>query len=194
LSPPLCFVSALFFLCFGALFDWDLPMGRAFLSRNNEGAPGTGELLARQARYTLVLDMITRTGTGLWPRYGTAPGYEQPGIGADGFQEIFTASMMASLEWGLYDYARGVLDNWLTYFIKDRGFVLYRGLEMAQHGRMLTNIAQYHPRHMIMLVSIYVTDSTESFRGAETTVVMVTQGVHVPGTGITSTRVMALCC
>ena len=67
---------------------------------------------------------------------------EQPGIGADGFQEIFTATMMASLEWGCYDYARGVLDNWLTYFIKDKGFVLYRGLEMAQHGRMLTNIAQ----------------------------------------------------
>ena len=38
----------------------------------------------------------------------------------------------------------GVLDNWLTYFIKDDGFVLYRGLEMAQHGRMLTNIAQYY--------------------------------------------------
>lgn len=52
--------------------------------------------------------------------------------------------MMASLEWGLFDYARGVLDNWLTYFIKDRGFVLYRGLEMSQHGRMLTNIAQYY--------------------------------------------------
>lgn len=50
--------------------------------------------------------------------------------------------MMASLEWGCFDYARGVLDNWLTYFIKDKGFVLYRGLEMAQHGRMLTNIAQ----------------------------------------------------
>ena len=46
------------------------------------------------------------------------------------------------LEWGLYDYAKGVLDNWLTYFIKDDGFVLYRGLEMAEHGRMLTNIAQ----------------------------------------------------
>ena len=71
---------------------------------------------------------------------------EQPGIGADGFQEIFTATMMASLEWGCYDYARGVLDNWLTYFIKDKGFVLYRGLEMAQHGRMLTNIAQCTPR------------------------------------------------
>ena len=51
---------------------------------------------------------------------------------------------MGALEWGLYGYAKGVLDNWLTYFIKDDGFVLYRGLEMAEHGRMLSNIAQYY--------------------------------------------------
>ena len=43
-----------------------------------------GALLATQASYALVLDMITRTGHEMWPRYGTAPGYEQPGIGADG--------------------------------------------------------------------------------------------------------------
>ena len=41
-------------------------------------------------------------------------------------------------------YAKGVLNNWLTYFIKSKGFVLYRGLEMAQSARMLTNIAQYY--------------------------------------------------
>ena len=67
--------------------------------------------------------------------------------------------MMASLEWGLFEYARSVLDNWLRYFVEvlppvcmmltwgseqERGFVLYRGLEMAQQGRMLTNIAQYY--------------------------------------------------
>ena len=103
-----------------------------------------GVLLAAQASHALVLDMITRTGHNMWPRYGTAPGYEQPGIGADGFQEIFTATMMASLEWGMFGYAKGVLDNWLTFFLKDNGFVLYRGLEMAQHGRMLTNMAQYY--------------------------------------------------
>ena len=51
---------------------------------------------------------------------------------------------MGALEWGLFGYAKGVLDNWLTYFIKDDGFVLYRGLEMAEHGRMLSNIAQYY--------------------------------------------------
>jgi hypothetical protein len=57
--------------------------------------------------------MITRSNT-VWPRYGTLPGYDQGGVGADGFQEIFTATMMASLEWGLFEYAREVLDNFLT--------------------------------------------------------------------------------
>ena len=35
-----------------------------------------GAHLAAQARYALVLDMITRTGEEFWPRYGTAPGCE----------------------------------------------------------------------------------------------------------------------
>ena len=95
-----------------------------------------GSLLQRQAQHGILLDMITRHGV-YWPRYGTNPGYDQPGIGADGFQEIFTASMTAALEWGAFPYAQGVLDNWLRYFIEDRGFVLYRGLEMAQQGRTL---------------------------------------------------------
>ena len=44
----------------------------------------------------------------VWPRYGTMPGYDQPD---DGQEEIFTGSMMAALEWGLFKYAREVLDN-----------------------------------------------------------------------------------
>ncbi len=42
----------------------------------------------------------------------------------------------------MHPYARSVLDNWLKFFIGKRGFVRYRGLEMAQSCRMLTNIAQ----------------------------------------------------
>ena len=116
--------------------------GRMMLSLpNTSGTDGT--LLALQASHGLVLDMITRSDT-VWPRYGTAPGYDQAGIGADGFQEIFTASMMASLEWGAFSYAKAILDNQLTYFVSGRGFVRYRGLEMAQTCRMLTSIAQYY--------------------------------------------------
>eukprot|EP00440_Ansanella_granifera_P019137 gb/GFBE01020791.1/.p1 GENE.gb/GFBE01020791.1/~~gb/GFBE01020791.1/.p1 ORF type:complete len:845 (+),score=132.62 gb/GFBE01020791.1/:1-2535(+) len=101
-----------------------------------------GGLLTLQAEHSLVLDMITRS-VGIWPRYGILPGYDQASIGSDGFQEILTASTMASLEWGLFGYAHDVLDNYWTYFVRGQGQVLYRGPELAQHGRMLTNMAQY---------------------------------------------------
>lgn len=102
-----------------------------------------GVALLDQAKHSLVLDMITRTRT--WsPRYGVAPGYGLQLGANDGFQEIFTASMTAAVEWGLDDYAHGVLDNYLTHFMRRRGRLLvYRGLEMAQQGRMLTVIAKY---------------------------------------------------
>jgi hypothetical protein len=100
-----------------------------------------GTLLQLQAQHSLLVDMTTRSG-GVWPRYGTYPGYDQPD---DGQEEILTASMMAALEWGLFQYAHDVLDNYLTYFVRDeRGSILYRGLEMAQQGRILTVIAQYY--------------------------------------------------
>ena len=47
-------------------------------------ADTNGSLLATQASHALVLDMITRTGEEAWPRYGTNPGYNQQGIGANG--------------------------------------------------------------------------------------------------------------
>ena len=135
---------------YGALLDnhffWEqtwVDEGRMSLGLPARPQDTDGTLLNDQAVHSLVLDMITR-GTNVWPRYGTAPGYDQAGVGADGFQEILTATMAGALEWGLFGYARDVLDNWLTYFVQDRGFVLYRGLEMAEQGRMLTNIAQYY--------------------------------------------------
>ena len=45
---------------------------------------------------------------------------------------------MAALELGCFDYAHGVLDNYLTYFVRPGGRVLYRGLEMPQLARLLT--------------------------------------------------------
>ena len=68
---------------------------------------------------------------------------EQPGIGSNGFPEIFTASMLTALEWGMELYSKELLDNWLTYFIRDHGFIQYRGLEMSEHARMLTLAAQH---------------------------------------------------
>jgi len=41
-----------------------------------------GGLLVKQAVHSILVDMTTRTG-GIWPRYGTMPGYDQGGIGPD---------------------------------------------------------------------------------------------------------------
>ena len=82
-----------------------------------------GRLLTDHALHAIVLDMITRTQT-VWPRYGTSPGYEQAGPGGHGFQEICTSSLATALEWGMFEYAEGVLENYLEYFVRSRGRVL----------------------------------------------------------------------
>ena len=136
---------------FGALLDSHLPRiavaipGRMRVvlptpAPSPAGAGTTdGGMLLRQAEHALLLDMTTRSG-GVWPRYGVLGGYDQPD---DGQEEIFTASAAAALEWGLFAQARAVLDNYLQYFVRADGSILYRGMEMAQQGRILTVAAQY---------------------------------------------------
>jgi hypothetical protein len=104
-----------------------------------------GSMLFDQLRMGLVRDMITRNQR-VWPRYGVG-GVDGGGYGGfsnNGFQEIFTSSMMASLTNGLYDYSRDVLLNYLQFYSRRSGGVQYRGLEMAQSARMLTVIAAYY--------------------------------------------------
>ena len=104
-----------------------------------------GAMLVEQMKHSFVRDMITRN-QGVWPRYGPSAGNGRGygGFANNGFQDIFTASMMASLEFGQFSYSRDVLHNYLRYYCLPSGGVMYRGLEMAQSARMLTNIAQYY--------------------------------------------------
>lgn len=101
-----------------------------------------GTRLANQALHALALDKITRNR--VWsPRYGVAPGYGLPLGCNNGFPEVFTASMTAALEYGDIEYAAGVFDNYFTNYLRRGGRLLaYRGLEMAQHGRILTVAAK----------------------------------------------------
>eukprot|EP00966_Prymnesium_polylepis_P028565 661461-Prymnesium_polylepis.1 len=88
--------------------------------------------------------MITRTDVE-WPRYGVCGGQGGCAYGDpknNGFQEIFTASLAASLELGAFPYAKLVLHNFLEHYLRGRtGLVFYRGLELAQSARALTLIA-----------------------------------------------------
>ena len=55
----------------------------------------------------------TYYGHTYYGRYGVLPGY---GIAfQSGFQDTFTATATAALEYGAFPYARGVIDNWLRY-------------------------------------------------------------------------------
>ena len=72
-----------------------------------------------------------------------------PGYGIafqSGFQDTFTATATAALEVGAFPYARGVIDNWLRYYVRENGMVSYRAEELPQSGRMLTILALYYRR------------------------------------------------
>eukprot|EP00911_Craspedida_sp_UC1_P000935 UC1_evm4s707 len=103
--------------------------------------PGcNGTWLAQQAVGGLVRNMISRDNT--WhPRYGVLPGY---GVSLqDGFEDVETNTAYAALEIGAIPYAKGVIDNWLTYYIRDNGMTTYRAEELAQAGRTLSIFAHY---------------------------------------------------
>jgi hypothetical protein len=60
----------------------------------------------------------------------------------DGFQDVLVADLAVYLEWGLLATAKGVLHNYLSYYLRRHAKIAYRGPEIAQYGRMLTLVAQ----------------------------------------------------
>ena len=112
----------------------------------NEGAmdltlPSHGIDVGSFAKHSITRMMITRRDM-YHPRYGAPPLYYASCC--DGFQDVFVADFATYLEWGFFDTARGVLDNYFTYYVRRNATVLYRGPELAQYGRTLTLVAQYH--------------------------------------------------
>ena len=98
-----------------------------------------GTWLTIQARHNLILSMITKMDT--WgPRYGVSPGYGYPM--QNGFEDVFTSTTMAALEYGAMKYAKGLIENQFSHYIRDDGLTDYRGNEVAQQCRMLTILAR----------------------------------------------------
>lgn len=91
-------------------------------------------------KHSLVMDAITRVGD--HPRYGTVT-KDYGGGEHDGFQDVFTASVEAASEWGNWDRARRIIDNYMTEFVRDDGSLDYRGPEFGQYARMITDLCQY---------------------------------------------------
>ena len=124
-----------------------------------------GGMLSDFANHSAIRSMITRSNM-YWPSYGVMPqmyglsgkllryrwylGCILPRVPSislrtgHGFQEVFSNDLMMALELGLFEYARGILANWLSNYLRRNGSIFYRGLEMHQQGRLLTLLALYH--------------------------------------------------
>jgi hypothetical protein len=143
------------------------------VSLPSTAAVGTdGQMLSDFANHSLIRSMITRSNT-YFPNYGVLPQMCEysvcvlhpmrmhshqctlslairplaafaDGLSGHGFQEVFANDLMMALEAGLFEYSRGILDNYLSFYVRRGGAIFYRGLEMHQQGRMLTLLALYH--------------------------------------------------
>lgn len=93
------------------------------------------------AKYAFVKEQMVRPG-GVYPKYG-AVDRDYYGPEYDGFQDIFTSSFYANMEWGRFEMAHDVFDNYFSDFVDDKGMINMRGAETAQFGLTLSLIAKY---------------------------------------------------
>lgn len=96
---------------------------------------------ANMSRYAFAKELMVRPG-GVYPKYG-AVDRDYYGSEYDGFQDTFTMSVGANLEWGRFEMARAVIDNYLTDFTDAKGMINMRGPETAQFGMELMLFAKY---------------------------------------------------
>ena len=93
------------------------------------------------SKHTFAKELMVRP-RGVYPKYG-AVDRDYYGSEYDGFQDIFTMALGANLEWGRFDEARKILDNYLTDFTDAKGMINMRGPETAQFGMTLALLARY---------------------------------------------------
>jgi hypothetical protein len=92
-------------------------------------------------KYAFVKEQMVRPW-GTYPKYG-AVDRDYYGPEYDGFQDIFTSSFYANMEWGRLEMAHDVFDNYFSDFVDDKGMINMRGAETAQFGLTLSLIAKY---------------------------------------------------
>jgi hypothetical protein len=104
------------------------------------------------SKHAFAKELMVRPG-GVYPKYG-AVDRDYYGSEYDGFQDIFTSSVCTNLEWGRFDMARGVIDNYFTNFVDKKGMINMRGPETAQFGLTLSLLARYfdytHDRELLL--------------------------------------------
>jgi hypothetical protein len=93
------------------------------------------------SKHTFAKELMVRP-RGVYPKYG-AVDRDYYGSEYDGFQDIFTMALYTNLEWGRFEEARAILDNYYTDFVDARGVNNMRGPETAQFGLTLSLLARY---------------------------------------------------
>jgi hypothetical protein len=93
------------------------------------------------AKHAVAKEVIVRPG-GVYPKYG-AVDRDYYGSEYDGFQDIFTSSVYTNLEWGRFEPARLIIDNYFSDFVDRKGMINMRGPETAQFGMTLSLLARY---------------------------------------------------
>ncbi|KAB7762598.1 hypothetical protein [Xanthomonas maliensis] len=93
------------------------------------------------AQFAFARELVVRPG-GDYPKYG-AVDRDYYGNEYDGFQDTFTSSLYANLEWGRFAQAAAVLDNYVDGFVQDNGLPNMRGPEVGQCGLTLSLLTRY---------------------------------------------------
>ncbi|ATB59052.1 putative secreted protein [Xanthomonas citri pv. fuscans] len=93
------------------------------------------------AQFAFARELVVRPG-GDYPKYGAVE-RDYYGNEYDGFQDTFTSSLYANLEWGRFAQAAAVLDNYFDAFVQDDGLPNMRGPEVGQLGLTLSLLARY---------------------------------------------------
>ena len=92
-------------------------------------------------RHAFARELVVRPD-GSYPKYG-AVDRDYYGNEYDGFQDTFTSSLYANLEWGRFTQAAVVLDEYFTDFVQPDGVINMRGPETGQFGLTLSLLARY---------------------------------------------------
>lgn len=110
---------------------------------------------ADMSKHAFAKELMVRPG-GVYPKYG-AVDRDYYGPEYDGFQDIFTMSTYANLEWGRFEPVRQIIDNYFTDFVDVKGVNNMRGPETAQFGMTLSLLARYfnYTRDAALLLKHY---------------------------------------
>lgn len=93
------------------------------------------------SKHAFAKELMVRPG-GVYPKYG-AVDRDYYGSEYDGFQDIFTSAVYTNLEWGRFEPARRIIDNYFTDLVDSKGMINMRGPETAQFGLTLSLLARY---------------------------------------------------